>query len=60
MEEKKIETKTGFGQNASIISTYCSHIPDLLTAKPFLESCFSVKALGKNLGQVKIVSVQCG
>lgn len=36
-EGKKTETKTGFGQNASPISTYCSHVPDLLTAKPFLE-----------------------
>lgn len=37
-EGRKMETKTGFGQNASPISTYCSHVPDLLTAKPFLES----------------------
>lgn len=58
MKGKKFETKTGFGQNASPISTYCSHIPDLLTAKPFPESWFFVKALGRNLGQGKMVSVQ--
>jgi len=36
--EKNTENKTGFGQNTTPISTYCSQVADLLTAKPLLES----------------------
>lgn len=37
-EENKIENKTGCGKIATVISTYCSQVPDLLAAKPFIES----------------------